>query len=481
MPSFNINGMGRGAGGNGKAAGKIYRFDTENVSTYRDDHNDDRRRCTTGEFGDDVERNLDVFSSPNFDQSRSGSPLPQCHYVKEERPESVRLLRISIVVSSLMMCLLVYTIISKDAAEEKPHDLSMYHDSLMNHYSFKDGGETRASIIPMGTYNYDSNSMERSHDEESVHSIFDSPADILESTIAGVPAPFDASLANINDLPISQGQTPIFWHIPRSGGVTLSTILSECLGLTLASQVGAHGHESETTLNVVTIGSGVKGDVKFVNVDLTTPSGIDKAKSMGLVQSGLADVIVTPLVHAAMDLFDPTVQGRMFTVIRHPVDRAVSEYNYMRTATWDPSYNPSVAGMSLKEYASSAMMEDNWMVRSLTNSFQDIISANALDHAKLILEKKCLVGLMDNYRSSVHRVIKYFGWDMSILVKFHDSYTCQESLISDGLNIGNSDVTIVEDSEEWDLIVQRNALDMELYSFAQYLYHEQQHLPMFGF
>ena len=41
--------------------------------------------------------------------------------------------------------------------------------------------------------------------------------------------------------------TPYFWHIPRSGGVVVKTMLSHCLGQTLAAEVGElNGHDSDS-------------------------------------------------------------------------------------------------------------------------------------------------------------------------------------------------------------------------------------------
>ncbi len=41
--------------------------------------------------------------------------------------------------------------------------------------------------------------------------------------------------------------TPFFWHVPRSGGVVVKTMLSHCLGQTLAAEVGeSGGHAADT-------------------------------------------------------------------------------------------------------------------------------------------------------------------------------------------------------------------------------------------
>jgi hypothetical protein len=65
---------------------------------------------------------------------------------------------------------------------------------------------------------------------------------------------------------------------------------------------------------------------KYVNVDVTTSSGIQNAVQRGFVSSHLADVIFTPLlVENTVKLLDGGEnKGRLFAMFRHPVDRVVS-------------------------------------------------------------------------------------------------------------------------------------------------------------
>ena len=47
-----------------------------------------------------------------------------------------------------------------------------------------------------------------------------------------------------------------------------------------------------------------------MNVDTSTVDGIKRAKNLGLVGSGLADVIVTQYLYAGATLFNPYQRGR---------------------------------------------------------------------------------------------------------------------------------------------------------------------------
>ncbi len=79
-------------------------------------------------------------------------------------------------------------------------------------------------------------------------------------------------------------------------------------------------------------GNPIKGQEPsvFVNVDTTTVEGLKRAKRLGLAQSGLADTIVTTYVHELHELFDKQHRGRLFAMFRHPVDRAVSLFHYLK-------------------------------------------------------------------------------------------------------------------------------------------------------
>ena len=98
----------------------------------------------------------------------------------------------------------------------------------------------------------------------------------------------------------------------------------------------------------------------IVNVDITTVEGIARAEQMGFADSGLADVVMTHLLHEANELFTPTAKGRIFTVFRHPVDCAIGMFRYIQVADWEPTYDPTLKDMTIGEYAMSTLVEDNW-------------------------------------------------------------------------------------------------------------------------
>lgn len=114
---------------------------------------------------------------------------------------------------------------------------------------------------------------------------------------------------------------------------------------------------------MITLGTGAQ----YVNVDMSRPDGIQRAKGMSLGSSGLADAISTPFLFETSEVFkDIPESGKCFTMLRHPVDRAISLYHHYQL---DESGNPNTArykGMSIDEFAEE-VSENNWMVRFLAN------------------------------------------------------------------------------------------------------------------
>ncbi|KAL3781538.1 hypothetical protein HJC23_000023 [Cyclotella cryptica] len=121
-----------------------------------------------------------------------------------------------------------------------------------------------------------------------------------------LPIIIQDNIADVDE-PRRDDDVTYFFHIPRTAGASVKDILGSCAGLTTASDVGARdGHRFDANLTVVLdeLGS------KYVNVDTSTVDGIARAKKLGLVESGLADVVVTQYLYAGATLFNPERRGR---------------------------------------------------------------------------------------------------------------------------------------------------------------------------
>lgn len=101
-----------------------------------------------------------------------------------------------------------------------------------------------------------------------------------------------------------------------------------------------------------------------LNTDLSTSRAVAVARKEGLVDRGLADVVVSQLALDGSTVFTPYHLGRAFTILRHPVKLATSLFYYRRVATWEPSYRPDYLDITLRDFAEMEGYYDNWMVVS---------------------------------------------------------------------------------------------------------------------
>jgi hypothetical protein len=271
------------------------------------------------------------------------------------------------------------------------------------------------------------------------------------------------SLANVVDVGAHNTHaTPVFWHVPKAGGTTVSDLLASCLQLTVAAEVGIlGGHDMDTRLESVD----VEG-LSYVNVDTTTIRGIQRAQEMGFANAQPASVVITSyLREATTQLFTPDHPATLFTLLRHPVPRAVSMFYYLQEAHWEKdTYHPEWANMTILEYAKSEFAEHNWMIQFLVG--KPYVTSDDLEDAKAILSKM-YIGFVTNMENSLQRFGKAFGWS-----EFQAWSNCMEISATIGSNQHNHS-HVKPNSEEWNALFENNQLDAELFSYAEQLYEEQ--------
>ena len=140
---------------------------------------------------------------------------------------------------------------------------------------------------------------------------------------------------------------------------------------------------------------------------MVRPAGIQRAKRLGLVSSGVAGAIFSPYIKETTSLFDRKEKGRLFTMIRAPVYRIVSKYYYMKDQGLLHYDNSTV---TMEQFIASD--DDNWMVRALSSSPRSRIGERELNIAKEVLRKHVLVGLWEEKAESLRRIEQYFGWEL---------------------------------------------------------------------
>ena len=220
----------------------------------------------------------------------------------------------------------------------------------------------------------------------------------------------------------------------------------------------------------------VEDSGSYVNVGTYFREDTELAAELGLVQSDLAGFIAIKDPYIASTLFqaeDINKRGRMFTMVRHPLDRVLSAFHYYAIANYEPEYDPELVHMSFEMYSKQNRTQHNYMVRTLSNAtITEELTENHLNLAKEILRKKCLIGLMSEKEHSMMRFKAYFG-----LTSTDDrTRACEERMHWDwtGKNIEkNKNELPDEGTPAWNILYEKNKFDMELYEYAKQLFRQQ--------
>lgn len=188
------------------------------------------------------------------------------------------------------------------------------------------------------------------------------------------------------------------------------------MGQTLAHRVGGDprfGHDKDDELVIFEPHADSGKDWKVANVDTTIKPGILRAKKLGLVQSHTTDMIFTMEPQfAGQELYDEENRGRFLALFRHPVDRALSMFYYLQTATWERTYRPEWQNMTVMHWANLDHMETDYMVHKLTGKkYGDPVDESDLIIAKELVRRRFVVGLMDEMNESIRRFNIVLGVD----------------------------------------------------------------------
>lgn len=272
-------------------------------------------------------------------------------------------------------------------------------------------------------------------------------------------------------------ETVLFWNIPKSGGSSVKGVY-ECMGQTLAHAIGVDprfGHQNKNEIVTFQPWNGVS-PASYVNVDVTSKWGINRAKRLGLVQSGVVNMIITSdVVYAVENLFDSQHKGRVLAIFRHPIDRLVSKFFYLREATWEEQYRPQWKNMGLLEFAKQRNSDNNHLVKKLAGlGANETATESDFASARRTIKKRFIVGLTDQMKESVHR----FNIVMGINETEDDKRQCMDhffrgSVAAKRKSDNENPHKVAFGSATWNAFAKRNALDMKLYEYILEVFEEQ--------
>jgi hypothetical protein len=187
----------------------------------------------------------------------------------------------------------IYALITSQTEQKAFHETNPYHGVTPTY----DKTETKIK----------SQSVVKPQEQKYGNKSYKADIDITREPFIPLPTSLQ-NIADVSDFPVKKTDIPFYFHIPRGAGSTVKDTMGSCLGLVGASDVGSRKEYSSDSGKLEIITS--KEGSKFVNVDTTTLAGIDHAKELGLVESNLAEYVVTQYVHSAAELFTESHQAR---------------------------------------------------------------------------------------------------------------------------------------------------------------------------
>ena len=196
-------------------------------------------------------------------------------------------------------------------------------------------------------------------------------------------------------------------------------------------------------------------------------AALDTKNNVDIIFSSFPD-------YAVEHLFDESHKGRMLSMFRHPVDRLTSKFFYLGIATWEKTYRPEWKDVDVLDWANDINIDNNHMVKKLAGKVQkDEATELDLARAKETIKKRMIVGLMDHMEESFNR----FNIVMNINVKTNDKYTrCMNTYFGGGTNKksnSNSHPKVDESHPAYQVLAEKNKLDIELYQYILEIFDEQ--------
>jgi hypothetical protein len=346
-----------------------------------------------------------------------------------------------------------------------------------------------------------------SHYSDSKESIFASPKNNVQALMRNSRPPIPIAYAGIDDFSSlfqadddNTRKVPFFWHIPRSGGTTIISLMGKCHGLHVASTSSPFDHSPESLPDydhyqeifmskTDSLYLTRYDEVKYFNVNLNSTIGLERAMRLNLVGQldPLVHVISSPLIHETADtLFslahtkEKSFKGVMAAFIRHPIEREISQFSILK------QQKAEFANYELLDWIHSESFIDNIMVRSIVNKNDPSDEINLKDVlvAKEVLRRKCLIGLLEEKEESWRRLKQYFGQDWDAIganERMGNEYECEENMLNWEWNpqIYHPFVKQQDDNASRNLnfvyerLITMNAWDMQLYEYAKFLFWEQ--------
>lgn len=213
---------------------------------------------------------------------------------------------------------------------------------------------------------------------------------------------------------------------------------------------------------------------KFINVDLRSQEGIDRAIKLDFIGAKRTDVVFALNINAVSKIFQPPYHGKCFALFRDPLEREMELFESLKASPHETSYKKEFSNMSFGDFVFSEYAESNWLTRMITNKLTGPVDENDLEDAKHFLQTKCLVGLTNEFSESYHRFVKYFAWQSTTdldceaqLKENHNKQYRQKQNNNRKLLLDDISQDVMEQ------LTKQNQLDMDLYEYVRNIYEDQ--------
>jgi hypothetical protein len=238
-----------------------------------------------------------------------------------------------------------------------------------------------------------------------------------------------------------------FVHIPKTAGTTLNSIL-------------AHQYAPDDLHEVM-----MRGMSWIAPAPRLLPKPLLSFSKIRRLKSALRRPRKPRVIHGHFDLSLMTLlpQGaRCFTLLRDPVERAISHYYHYRRMSRDPIHALAMKS-TLREWVSACgLVEmDNGQTRRLAGEMSlpcGRVTPALLERAKANLARFAVVGLTERFEESLVLLSRAFGWTLQPLP---------------ARNVGEDRPRRTEVGQDaLEAIERSNDLDLELYRFASGLFEK---------
>ena len=250
---------------------------------------------------------------------------------------------------------------------------------------------------------------------------------------------FDAKLPPTLDYLTSYSRAtsaciPFFWHVPKSAGITMRVVAKHVFFL--------HPSDLGTNEQITQLAEKLKDGPR------------ENIENFNYVH--------TPLLHQAGKIMKAIGKDACAAaVLRHPIKRLVSLFDYLAFASWESTYDPSMQNITVDDYVAQNRYEENWMTRMLSNRQTGRITDKDLAVAKQALGK-IIVGFVENMPQFVNRLAQY--WDMAPLSMWQTIRV--RNILSSGRNKNKRKKSVLSEKSK-SILLRSLHYDIKLYEYAK--------------